>query len=280
MWSHNLEAEANGYLQVRSVIGTGSDARRSEWSATSTGRTTAAPAAEPLAAPDNVEASDVADDSITLAWEAVNDAGSYEVGQRELGATWGDADCGGGSNVVEDTECVAAGLDSGTDYDFRVRAVPSGADSDRYIQSPWSDTLEARTDGIPPRDPPPGGMGDLNVRWESTETSITWIWERSGEGRYDFVVRDINYTDSKNPCRGVDWPAEGADGDDSAQTSHTVNDISAGDEDVQLLCVRPHDEEDDVSFAWAVSAPATPAPKSSADQPARDADGDMVDRHY
>ena len=158
--------------------------------------------------------------------------------------------------MVDDEECVASGLTAGTDYDFEVRAVPS--DTDRYETSGWSDTAEARTLGDAPRQPTtptPGGMGDLNVTWESTDSSLTWIWERSGEGRYDFVVPGTitAYDDAENPCEGAPW-ATGTNG--SAQTSHAITTgLSRGD--VRLLCVRPDGDgnEDDVSFAWAVVTP-------------------------
>ena len=67
------------------------------------------------------------DNSITvLTWDSVDDADFYEVEQREDGETdWVDGrivDPTSGSNVVEDTECVAerAG-DEDTEYDFRVQ---------------------------------------------------------------------------------------------------------------------------------------------------------------
>ena len=72
---------------------------------------------------------------------------------------------------------------AGTDYDFRVRAVPS--DTDRYETSAWSDTLEERTSGTAPPTPTTpttsGGMGDLNVTCgELTADSITWNWSTEG----------------------------------------------------------------------------------------------------
>ncbi len=274
----NLDAESDGYLRVRTYGGTQAEPNFGAWSAASMSTTSEPPPAVPLAAPTDLEVADRSDDTITLEWGRVRNAGSYEVEQREPGDDWDDANCGGGTNVVEDEECVAIGLTAGTDYDFQIRAVPS--DTDRYETSDWSEAAETRTLGDAPRQPTaptPGGMGTLNARWESTPTSITWLWDRTGEGRYDFVVRDIPWNDSDNPCRGATWPADGVDGNDSPQTSHTVTGITAGDEDVRLLCVRPHDEEDDVSFAWAASAPATPAPKAFGDQPAKDTDGDDVD---
>ena len=64
-------------------------------------------------------------------------ADSYEVEQREPdgGGEWRGTDCGGvdPGSVVEGEECVAGGLEPGTDYLFRVRAVP--ADTDQHRES-------------------------------------------------------------------------------------------------------------------------------------------------
>ena len=95
------------------------------------GSTAAPPPATALDAPGNVRSTDQSDDSITLEWDEVDDAATYEVEQREPGGDWDDASCGAADadNVVSDEECVASGLDSGTDYDFRVRGVPADDDT-------------------------------------------------------------------------------------------------------------------------------------------------------
>ena len=233
---HKLEAETNGYLQVRSVIGTGADARRSDWSATSTGRTGAAPAPDPLAAPANLESTAQTNDSIVLTWDDVDDAATYEVDQRVAGGTWGPASCGdGGDNEVNTNECIATELTAGTDYDFRVKAVPASSDTDRFTESGWSDTHQARTDGRAPTEPVAGGMGALNVTWESTAISITWIWDRvSSDAKYDVDAAVVNagYNDSANPCRDMDY----SEAPNTTATSHSLTNVSAGD--VALLCVR------------------------------------------
>ena len=79
----------------------------------------------------------------------------------------------GADNVVEDEECVASGLDEGTDYDFRVRAIPAD-DGPTHSTSGWSEVEETRTDGTAapePTTPTGGGMGNLNVRWTSDSTT-------------------------------------------------------------------------------------------------------------
>lgn len=256
----NLSGNMTGHFRVRSGTGTSlTDLTYSEWTDGVSGTTAAPPPATALAAPANVESTDRTEDSITLEWDSVDSADTYEVEQREPGDDWSDASCGAddADNVVDDEECVASGLDEGTDYDFRVRGVPAD-DDDAHLVGAWSDVAETRTAGTAapePTAPTPGGMGELNVTWESTGTSITWIWERSGEGRYDFVVPAAvtTYDDAENPCEEADWTA-GTDG--SAQTSHAITTgLAVGN--VRLLCVRPDGDgnEDDVSFAWAVVTP-------------------------
>ena len=257
----NLSGNMTGHFRVRSGVGTAvTDLTFSDWTDSVPGTTAAPPPAAALDAPDNVRSTDRSDDSITLEWDEVDDADTYEVEQREPGGDWSDASCGtaDGDNVVDEEECVASGLDEGTDYDFRVRGVPAD-DDEAHTVGAWSDIAETRTGGTAapePTAPVSGGMGNLNVTWESTASSITWIWDRSAEGRYDFVVPagTTAYDDAENPCEDVDWTA-GTNG--SAQTSHAITTgLSAGD--VRLLCARPDGDgnEDDISFAWGVVTPA------------------------
>ena len=266
--SHNLEAKTNGYLRVRSVIGTGSDARRSEWSATSTGTTGAAPEPDPLDAPSGVRGSDVQRDSITVTWDGVDNAETYEVQQSASDGDFTGASCDGGGSEVNDRRCIATGLIAGTAYRFRIRA--SAADRPTSEWSTPSDSVF--TTGRAPTDPISGGMGDLNVRWESSVDSITWIWDRSAAGRYDYVVHTATtYDGSEDPCSSVTWPTD-TSADGTAQTSHTQPSLGRGA--VRLLCVRPNgrDEERNVSFAWGITAPQNPARRTS--------EVDVTDNNY
>ena len=273
----NLAAEADGYFRVRAYTGTATDRAFGNWSATDEATTEEPPPPEPLAAPRGLEATDTSDDSITLEWDSVRSADSYEVEQREPGDDdWGDASCGGDDNVVEDEVCVASGLDSGTDYDFRVRAVPAD-DDDAHTVGGWSDIEETRTSGAAPPEPTapvPGGMGSLNVRWETTSTGITWIWDRVGGPRYDYVIFDKDFDGSATPCSGVDWAAgtAGTDhGADTAATSVAYADSTAGN--TRLLCVRTHDDDapnKNLSYSWAITTPTAPAADATTPAPARD----------
>ena len=144
-----------------------------EWSEADKGTTEEPPPPPPAVAldfPDNVETSDRQDNSITVAWDAVDDADEYEVQQREDGGDWVDANCGSatGSNAVTDTSCVASGLDEDTEYDFRVKAFPDSSDSTK-TESGWSRTASATTTGEAP--PPPITVEDdeLGLAWKSSE---------------------------------------------------------------------------------------------------------------
>ena len=210
------------------------------------------PPPEPLDAPSGLEATDTSNDSITLEWDSVRNADSYEVEQREPGDDWDDASCGGGDNVVEDEECVASDLDSGTDYDFRVRAVPAD-DDDAHTVGGWSDIEETRTSGatpVQPTEPTSGGMGDLNVEWESTATSITFLWDRVMDGEYETAVL-TTYSDDDEPCEGATFVAQGR------STSQVVDSLARGN--VRGLCVQTTDEDNrGLSFAWGVVEPVRP----------------------
>ena len=253
----NLPAERAGHLRVRSYTGsgTGADTVRGDWSASDQQTTDVPPPAVPLATPTGLDATDESDDAIALEWSSVRNADSYEVGQREPGGSWGDASCGGADNVVEDEECVASGLKEGTDYDFRVRAIPS--DTDRYSTSDWSDVEEARTEGTAeptPTTPTSGGMGDLNLRWQSDSESITWIWDRVAGETYDYVIVDSDFDDSDNPCEDQ-WDGQEVVSKSLATSARATVDTRG---DARLMCVRT-DEDENVSFSWGATTPASPS---------------------
>ena len=276
----NLAGNTTGHFRVRSGTGTAlTDLTYSEWTDGVSGMTAAPPPATALAAPDNVRSTDRSEDSVTLEWDSVDNADTYEVEQREPGDDWSDAACGAddADNVVGDEECVASGLDSGTDYDFRVRGVPADDDTANLVGE-WSDVAETRTGGTAapePTAPVGGGMGNLNVRWESTGTSITWIWDRMPDATYDVdaAVVDAGYNDNANPCEGVDY----GEGTASSATSHRLT-VTAGQ--VGLLCVRtnnPDNLSENLSFAWAAATPVAPALNTTASTRTRDTDKDEVD---
>ena len=147
---------------------------------------------------------------------------------------------------------MASGLDEGTDYDFRVRGVPAD-DDEAYTVGAWSDVAETRTGGTAapePTAPTSGGMGVLNVEWESTATSITFLWDRVADAEYETAVLTA-YTDDDEPCEGATFADQGR------STSQVVDGIARGN--VRGLCVQTMDEDNmQLSFAWGVAEPVRP----------------------
>ncbi len=181
--SHRVHNQTSGYFRVRSGVGASvTDLQYSDWSDAVRG-ITEPPAAVPLSVPGSVAAGSPRDATITVTWDAVADAEAYEV-QRQDGGSWTSASCGGAGNRVTGIECVAGGLDSGTAYAFRVRAVPATS-ATGSAPSAWSSSATATTTGRAAVSVEPGG---LNLLWKSefdlTQVSdttyrhaITWNWD-------------------------------------------------------------------------------------------------------
>ena len=272
--SHRVDELSNdttGHFRVRAAGAVSLTALRfSEWSEAVMGATTAS-ARAPLDVPQNVRATDPGEDSVTLRWDPASGAGSYEVEQRgpDGDNEWGSADCEDAdpSNLVESEECVASGLEAGTDYLFRVRAVP--ADTSRHRESAWSAAREARTATAEtqPAEPTTGAMGNLSVQWTSDADGIMWTWDRLPGATYDYGIvtgSGVTRRGSSNPCA------------DAIFEQLDVPDTHAGSAagPVALLCVRtnnPDDDSENLSFAWAVTPPFPPAvPTTDGVSPAGD----------
>lgn len=265
----NLPDDTTGYLRVRSAGGASLTNRQfSDWSRAVRGATTTALA---LLDTPELRTTDLDEDSITLQWDRVSGAGSYEVEQREPDGDneWGGADCEGAdpSHRVESEECVASGLVSGANYDFRVRAIPS--DTDRYRESAWSATRETRTAGAGarPTGPATGGMGNLNVRWTSDADSIMWTWDRLPGASYDYAIvtgADLPLRGSADPCANAIYEQL------NLPDTHAESDADP----LALLCVRtthPDRDSENLSFAWAITPPSPPAvPDADGVSPAGD----------
>ena len=249
----NLAAEAAGHLRVRSYTGsgTGADTVRGDWSGSDRQTTDEPPPAMALDAPDNFESSDPDDNSIVLEWDDVDDADYYEVQQREDGASsWSDASCGdGGDNEVDDTECIASGLDEGTDYEFRVRAIPAD-DDDANTTGGWAET-DGTTTGRQ-QIVTPGGTGDLNLTWAADGDSITFSWSPMSGAEYEWIVKQ-EYSDSASPCGGTTFDTV----PDVNKGARFELDVPANAEgDIRGLCVRTTDKDNRaLSFAWGIRAP-------------------------
>ncbi len=246
----NLAGATSGNFRVRAVVGSGDDAERSDWSASVSGMTDAsgpAPGPTPLATPGNLRSTDRDSTSIDLAWNSVPNADGYEIEQREDGeSAWSTASCSGSDNLVDGTSCEVTGLDRGTSYDFRVRALPEqGTD---LGNSEWAETSSAiSTTGTAAAPPASTGEGDLNVTWSTTGTAITWYWEQVEDRTVEYETAIVD---------GAVGEAECPDGDSADWTSQNgatrqSADVTAGG--VRLLCVRTNTDDGPSapSFAWA-----------------------------
>ena len=268
----NLSGNMTGHFRVRSGTGTSlTDLTYSAWTDGVSGSTAAPPPATAFAAPGSFTAESATDDSITLTWDEVDNADNYEVEQRLAGAggNWGDVNCDGdGSNVVEDTSCVATGLDEGTDYEFRVRALPASDDIVNDVGA-WAEA-DGSTTGRQ-QTTISGGMGDLNVTWKSDGDSITFSWEPMAGTTYEWKeigtddASRLAALDEANPCSGAmffDAPTGMG-----ANFSHEFTSLARGD--IRGLCVRIDDDDLDddekaLSWGWGATTPVAPTAAAAA----------------
>ena len=217
--SHRVHDQATGYFRVRSGAGTSqADLQFSDWSDAVSGTAgpaptpTPTPTTTPLSTPGNVRTSSRQNSAITVAWDGVDDAEAYEVQQQAAGAgSWSSASCSGADNQVTVTECVASGLDRGTAYGFRVRAVPDAADTD-LAPSAWSSAVSATTTGRPAITIEDGGLNlqwksELDAREDPAAHAITWIWDpvvdRALQPLVDHYVALLDPEDS-DQCPSLD----------------------------------------------------------------------------
>ena len=260
----NLKADSDGYLRVRAYVGAAAEPTLGDWTEGAKGTTeeAAAPVTTALSAPTGLDTGSETTTTVTLIWDEVDDADSYDVEQRPAGGSWTGASCNGGGSQVNIEECEASGLTRGTDYTFRVRANPD-PDDETLESSGWSSTASARTSGTPPGTPITGGDDDLNITWESDDTSITWFWEAASDNRITnlYAVRELDADGNRTAC-----PALGDEDDDAWQSdmeyaiAHKLT-VSAGE--ARGLCVRRTwmDDQDNVQYgpvsvAWAATSPA------------------------
>ena len=260
----NLSGNMTGYFRVRSGTGTAlTDLTFSDWTDGVSGTTAPPPAAVAFDAPGGFTTGSATNDSITLSWDEVDDADSYEAEQRLAGAggNWGDADCGGnGTNVVDGTSCVASGLDEGTGYEFRVRALPASDDTvnavGEWAEADGSTTGRQQTTAS-------GGMGDLDVTWKSDADSITFSWAPMAGVSYEWEVLET-FSDAANPCATNEF---GTAENKGRQFSHEIPNLGFANlgERVRGLCVRIQDaslddDEKALSWAWGALTPTAPVP--------------------
>ena len=258
----NLEADSDGYLRVRAYVGAAAEPTLGDWTEGAKGTTeeASAPVTTALSAPTGLDTGSETTTTVTLVWDEVDDADSYDVEQRPAGGSWTGASCNGGSSQVNIEECEASGLTRGTEYSFRVRANPD-PDDDTLESSGWSSTASARTSGSTPSTPITGADDDLNITWESDDTSITWFWNAASDNRITnlYAVRVPDGDDPRPAC-----PALGDEAWQSDMAYAIAHKLSVAAGLARGLCVRRTwmDDQDNVQYgpvsvAWAATSPAT-----------------------
>ena len=264
----NLSGNMTGHFRVRSGAGTSlTDLTYSDWSDGVMGTSAAPPPATRLDAPTGFRVTGREDNAITLEWDEVDEAETYEVEQQVDGDSgWSNARCGGNDNVVDETGCVASGLAVDTDYNFRVRAFPAD-DDDTLRESTWTETSNAvSTTGTRTPETSSMGEGDLGVTWESTATTITWEWELTDnrDHMYQIYVDDTADIDDDTPCPKPTADSTWDTGSKDRRRHSVDSGVAAGD--VRLFCVQTMWEDDNgvpqygnMSWAWAATTPTTPA---------------------
>lgn len=264
---HRFTGLASGrtaHVRVRAKRGTD----RGLWS-DSVSDETDEPPVEPIGTPTGLSATGATRTQVTINWPDVTRAVTYEVQQR-VGSSgnWGDATCDeSDDNEVTDSVCTATGLTNGTEYEFRVRAVPVDDADDLFRESGWSTPVSATTTG---RAVTGGGSGDLNVRWRSTQTVITWLWDQAPSGE-DFEYKLLEgVQDADDPCATRSNPV-----------MHLRNSLESpvlSHSQTRLLCVRTttveggEPKKGEWSHSWAVTAPDAPG-LPNAGEPALTEDG-------
>ena len=245
----NLDPNDVVYLRVRAAVGT----RQSVWSAAVRGQTEPPPVVA-LTTPAGLTATGPGRNSVNLEWNDVTDADHYEVEQRVGGGAWGDATCRAtGDNEPSTSACVATELEAGTEYAFRVRAIPAD-DATLQKESAWSSMATATTTG---RQSVGGGAGALNVTWRSTETTIIWRWDQAGLADFEYKVL-TSVQDRDTPCdtRG---------GTTGTQLGNSFEQRSLTSSTTRVLCVRSITTDNagkvtrgEWSYGWAVTSPDGP----------------------
>ena len=152
--------------QVRTNCSFGS----SNWSATNTFTTTAAPVCD---VPTNLNTSNITYNSATFSWTGSSNGDSYDVRYRVVGTTaWT-------TNNTTATTLNVSGLSASTDYEWQVSTICS------FGNSGWSATATFTTNALPPCNTPTG-LASSNV----TDVSATVSWSAvTDAASYDVQYR-------------------------------------------------------------------------------------------
>jgi len=155
-----LDSDKTYYYRVYAV---NKDSTCSTTAATSPAITTLKDST-PLTVPDNLCYIGKTSTTVSLTWDAVGKATSYEIQYSTGSGSWST------DNVaISGTTAFVSGLTNGTEYKFQVRAMSSTGQSD----SDWSVSLSMTTDIVETKPEPPKNLR----RTGKTSTAVLLAWD-------------------------------------------------------------------------------------------------------
>ena len=205
------------------------------------------------------------DDSVSLSWNAVTDAGAYKVEYRRSGSiSWLHA-----GYVYSSTSDTVDGLDCNTSYYFQVRARGDGSPYSYTYGNPSSSVSET-TDACPvPVAPAPTGLtvtsdtdDSVSLSWNAVTDAGAYKVEYRRSGSISWLHAGYVYSSTSDTVDGLDCNTSyyfqvRARGDGSPY-SYTYGNPSSSVSETTDACVAPaptglrvtSDTDDSVSLSW------------------------------
>ena len=216
-------------------------------------------------APTGLRVTSDTDDSVSLSWNAVTDAGAYKVEYRRSGSiSWLHA-----GYVYSSTSDTVDGLDCNTSYYFQVRARGDGSPYSYTYGNPSSSVSET-TDACPvPVAPAPTGLtvtsdtdDSVSLSWNAVTDAGAYKVEYRRSGSISWLHAGYVYSSTSDTVDGLDCNTSyyfqvRARGDGSPY-SYTYGNPSSSVSETTDACVAPaptglrvtSDTDDSVSLSW------------------------------
>ena len=213
-------------------------------------------------APTGLRVTSDTDDSVSLSWNAVTDAGAYKVEYRRSGSiSWLHA-----GYVYSNTSDTVDGLDCNTSYYFQVRARGDGSPYSYTYGNPSSSVSET-TDACPV--PAPTGLtvtsdtdDSVSLSWNTVTDAGAYKVEYRRSGSISWLHAGYVWSGSSDTVDGLDCNTSyyfqvRARGDGSPY-SYTYGNPSSSVSETTDACVAPaptgltvtSDTDDSVSLSW------------------------------
>ena len=216
-------------------------------------------------APTGLRVTSDTDESVSLSWNAVTDAGAYKVEYRRSGSiSWLHA-----GYVYSSTSDTVDGLDCNTSYYFQVRARGDGSPYSYTYGNPSSSVSET-TDACPvPVAPAPTGLtvtsdtdDSVSLSWNAVTDAGAYKVEYRRSGSISWLHAGYVYSSTSDTVDGLDCNTSyyfqvRARGDGSPY-SYTYGNPSSSVSETTDACVAPaptglrvtSDTDDSVSLSW------------------------------